>query len=156
MIRPLRHDDLHAASAVCMGAFLAAVAPSLSSTGVATFTGLASADAFRERMAADNLILVADTGGALGGLAELKEGRHVAMLFVDPARQGEGIGAALLTALLAQARTNVLTVSASLSSVAFYERHGFTCSGAVGESSGLVYQPMARMGVFTTEGHTQD
>jgi len=50
----------------------------------------------------------------------------------------------LLAAVMAQARSEVVTVNASLSSVAFYQRHGFACSGEVGESAGLIYQPMTR------------
>ena len=47
-------------------------------------------------------------------------------------------------ALIAQAHDDGVTVNASLPSVAFYQRHGFACSGEVGESAGLIYQPMVR------------
>ncbi len=45
-IRPARVDDLPAISAVCLAAFTAAVAPSLSATGIATFGNVAAPDAF--------------------------------------------------------------------------------------------------------------
>lgn len=144
VIRTLRDTDRDAASAVCMRAFLMAVAPSLGSAGVATFRTIASPDGFASRSAQDSLQWVYDDAGVIRGVAELKQRRHVAMLFVDPASQRQGVGDALLTALVAQVRTEVLTVSASLPSVGFYARHGFRCSGPVADVAGLVYQPMER------------
>lgn len=128
MIRTLLDADLDAASAVCMRAFLMAVAPSLAAHGVATFRVIAAPDGFAQRRDQDNLQLVYAASGQLQGVGELKQRRHVAMLFVDPACQRQGVGEALLAALVAQARTEVLTVSASLPSVDFYARHGFQCA----------------------------
>nr|WP_276469568.1 GNAT family N-acetyltransferase [Neptunomonas concharum] len=48
----------------------------------------------------------------------------------------------LITAALKHARTQTVTVKASLSSVPAYKKYGFKCSGDIGESAGLVYQPM--------------
>lgn len=68
----------------------------------------------------------------------------MAMLFVSPVWQRNGVGKRLVNAALEQARTNVVTVSASLSSVAAYERYGFALAGEVGELAGLIYQPMEK------------
>ncbi|MEE1924736.1 GNAT family N-acetyltransferase [Pseudomonas sp. 148P] len=144
LIRKMTHEDLPAASALCLEAFMLAVAPSLSAQGVETFGKVAATQAFAERMTGDNLILVCVADGILTGLVELKEGRHVAMLFVSPAWQRRGIGRRLVDAALKQARTDVVTVSASLSSVAAYEQYGFELAGEVAEFAGLVYQPMER------------
>ncbi|CAH0445252.1 GNAT family N-acetyltransferase [Ralstonia pseudosolanacearum] len=143
-IRKMTHDDLPSANALCLAAFMQAVAPSLSAQGVETFGKVAAPQAFAERMAGDNLMLVCVAEGALTGMIELKEGRHVAMLFVAPGWQRRGVGKRLLSAALEQARTNVVTVRASLASVAAYERYGFTLAGNVGEFAGLVYQPMEK------------
>lgn len=142
-IRPARPDDLAAISAICMAAFHEAVAPSLSAQGVATFTQVAAADAFAERLQGDNHILVAEQDGDIVGVIELKEGRHLAMLFVDPACQGQGIGHALLQAVLPQLRTPAMSVRASLNAVPTYQRYGFFIDGEVGEFNGLVYQPLS-------------
>lgn len=142
-IRPARPDDLAAISAICMAAFHEAVAPSLSAQGVATFTQVAAADAFAERLQGDNHILVAEQDGDIVGVIELKEGRHLAMLFVDPACQGQGIGHALLQAVLPQLRTPAMSVRASLNAVPTYQRYGFVIDGEVGEFNGLVYQPLS-------------
>lgn len=143
LIRPLLESDLDAISVVCVDSFMATVALELSAQGVATFLGVASAEAFGARMKEDNAILVAEEEGRAVGVIELKEGRHVAMFFVAPAHQRKGIGKALLAAVLPQMRGDVVTVRASLSSVPAYVGYGFECSGEVGEVAGLVYQPMA-------------
>ncbi|KWU49759.1 acetyltransferase [Pseudomonas palleroniana] len=140
----MTHDDLPGANALCLEAFMLAVAPSLSAQGVETFVKVAAQQAFAERMVGDNLMLVCVAEGRLTGLIELKEGRHVTMLFVTPGLQRRGVGRRLVNAALEQARTNVVTVRASLSSVAAYERYGFTLAGDVGEFAGLVYQPMEK------------
>ena len=143
-IRPARPDDLPAISAICMAAFDAAVAPSLSAQGVQTFMQVAATGAFAERLQGDNHILVAEQDGRLVGVVELKEGRHLAMLFVDPGCQGQGIGHALFEAVLPQVREPVLTVRASLNAVPTYLRYGFVVDGEAGEFNGLVYQQMVR------------
>ena len=111
---------------------------------MATFAKVAAAQAFAERMDGDNLMLVCVAQGAIAGVIELKEGRHVAMLFVAPGWQRRGVGMRLMAAALEQAREAVVTVSASLPSVAAYQRYGFVLAGDVGEYAGLVYQPMEK------------
>lgn len=141
-IRNLALVDLEAVSRLCMAAFSASVASSLPEQGIATFQQLITPESFAQRRQADNLMLVHDNNGQLQGMIELKEGRHVAMLFVDPACQRQGIGRALLLAALQQARVETVTVKASLTSVGAYQRYGFELAGEVGEAAGLVYQPM--------------
>lgn len=143
-IRKIERDDLEFVSAICLRAFSEAVAPGLSEQGVETFTNVAAADSFASRMHGDNLMLVFTDAAAIQGVIELKEGRHVAMLFIEPACQRRGIGRQLPSTALEYARSDVITVRASLSSVTAYERFGFICSGAVGEFAGLVYQPMEK------------
>lgn len=141
-VRRLRATDLEQASAVCMASFMEAVAPSLSPLGIETFTGIVSMNGFADRMSDDNDMFVFETAGRVVGVAELMGGQHVATLFVAPGWQGQGVGRALMTALLECARGEVVTVRASLSSVPAYQRYGFRVSGEVGEYLGLVYQPM--------------
>lgn len=121
-----------------------AVAPSLSAQGIETFTKVVAPQAFAERMRGDNLMLACVAQGALTGLIELKEGRHVAMLFIAPGWQRQGIGTRLMNAALEHARVDVVTVKASLSSVPAYQHYGFTLAGEVGEFAGLLYQPMEK------------
>lgn len=143
IIRPMQARDAGTVSTICMASFSQAVADTLTAEGVATFSKIAASNAFLDRMQGDNRMLVAELGGgSIAGVIELKEGRHIAMLFVCPSCQQQGIGRALLHAALDHARVDRVTVSASLSSVAAYMKYGFVSSGAIAESAGLIYQPM--------------
>ncbi|WP_205599115.1 GNAT family N-acetyltransferase [Halomonas faecis] len=142
IIRKMEEKDLEAVSATCMDSFLQSVADTLSDEGISTFSNIAARDAFLDRMMGDNMMLVAENEGKVEGVIELKEGRHVAMLFISPERQKSGIGRKLLSSALNHAKGETVTVTASLSSVPAYEKYGFECKGEVGESAGLAYQPM--------------
>jgi len=138
----MEEKDVKPVSAICMASFLRSVADTLSQEGISTFSNIAATNAFLDRMKGDNLMLVAENNGKIEGVIELKEGRHVAMLFISIERQKKGIGRKLLSSALNHAKVETVTVSASLSSVPAYEKYGFECKGKVGESAGLVYQPM--------------
>jgi putative acetyltransferase len=72
-----------------------------------------------------------DLSGEVVGFAALRD-HFVAALFVAPQRQGEGIGFQLVEKIKAKHREIELNVfQENKSSVAFYERQGFT---AIGES----------------------
>ena len=142
IVRKMDEKDVEAVSATCIASFLRSVADTLSEEGQATFSNIAASNAFLDRMKGDNLMLVAENDGKIEGVIELKEGRHVAMLFISPERQKKGIGRKLLSSALNHAKVETVTVSASLSSVPAYEKYGFECKGETGESAGLVYQPM--------------
>jgi len=141
-IREIQAKDVEAVSSVCLVSFSESIADSLSKEGSNTFSQIASTDAFRARIKEDNLILVAEENESIKGVVELKQGRHIAMLFVEPESQSKGIGRKLLLSALRHSRVNTVTVSASLPSVPAYEKYGFKCSGDIAESAGLVYQPM--------------
>lgn len=141
-IRRVEQKDLARISSICMKAFMCNVAPNLSNEGVVTFRGIASEDSFSNRIKDDNIILVAETNEKVQGVIELKEGRHVAMLFVDPDSQNQGIGRGLVSAVMAYTKVELITVSASLNSVPAYIKYGFSFVGEPTEESGLKYQPM--------------
>ena len=141
-IRELEKRDLVRVSALCMKAFMASVAPGLSNEGVETFKSIASVSSFSDRMKQDNKILVCEENGSVIGVIELKEGRHVAMLFVASDYQERGVGRALVSAIMPFTRAETITVSASLNSISAYLQYGFICVGDSDEKSGLKYQPM--------------
>lgn len=141
-VRPLLVDDLQSASQLCLDAFMQSIAPTLGAEGIQTFRAIARVDAFAARMQQDNCMLLAETAGRAAGLIELKQGRHIAMLFIAPEQQRRGVGRRLLAEAVKQARCEQLSVSASLPSVPAYLRYGFLRNGEVGESAGLIYQPM--------------
>lgn len=141
-VRKMRVEDVHAVSKMVVASFGASVADSLSDEGVSTFMGLSAADAFTKRMAEDNSMYVYVESEAIQGMVELKEGRHVAMLFVSPEMQGRGVGRALIYKAVSQRRVSSLTVKASLSSVPAYKKYGFEVTGAEAEEMGLRFIPM--------------
>jgi len=141
-VRDMTHDDASAVSALCLDAFSEAIAPSLSAQGVAHFADVVTPAAFGERLTGDNRMWVAVVDGAVRGMVELKQHRHVALLFVAPGWQRRGVGARLMEVALAHAEADEITVSASLPSVAVYQRYGFMIARDVSEHGGLVYQPM--------------
>jgi len=138
----MNEKDVEAVSAICIASFLRSIADTLSEEGKTTFSSIAASNAFLGRMKGDNLMLVAESDENIEGVIELKEGRHVAMLFIRPESQKSGIGRKLLASALKYAKVETVTVSASLSSVSAYEKYGFECRGEIDESAGLVYQPM--------------
>ena len=141
-IREIQDKDMEAVSAVCLRSFSKSIAPSLSEEGINTFSQIAASSAFCERAKADNLMYVAEENGSIKGVVELKVGRHIAMLFVDPELQRAGVGRQLLLSALRHSRFNTVTVSASLASIPAYKKYGFACKGEIAKSAGLVFQPM--------------
>ena len=142
LIRKVEPAELARLSSICIDAFMGSVASTLTEEGIDTFKKIASVDSFATRMEADNEMLACEVGGEVIGVVELKEGRHIAMLFVDPCRQKTGVGRSLISAVLPYTRRAVLTVNASLTSVPAYLSYGFKCTGEAGELAGLKYQPM--------------
>lgn len=142
IVRKMDVKDIEAVSAICCASFSHSIADTLSEEGKETFANIAANNAFLGRMKGDNLMLVSENDKKIEGIIELKEGRHIAMLFISPDRQKKGIGRNLLSSALKHAKVDTVTVSASLSSILAYEKYGFECKGEAKESAGLVYQPM--------------
>ncbi len=138
----MNQSDATEVSKIVVSAFQDSVASGLSEEGINAFSGLSSPEAFSKRLVEDNTMFVYEEQGQILGMVELKEGRHVAMLFVSPAHQKRGIGQKLIAAALACRRVQSVTVSASIPSVPAYQSYGFNVVGAEEEKQGLRYVPM--------------
>jgi putative acetyltransferase len=95
----------------------------------------------------ENLDLVAVDGGAvvahaLGAVGDLEGTAAVAVapLCVAPSRQGEGIGSALMTELVARAQASGWPMVLLLGDPRFYGRFGFEPAGPLG----IYYRPVGR------------
>ncbi len=141
-VRPVLRRDLRAIRRVCWRSFQSSVAKDLSAEGAKTFAGVITPKAFKERMRKGHLMFVALAGRCPVGFIELKEHRHIAVFFIAPEFQRQGVGRKLLEAVFVHLQGEVVTVNASLTSVPAYQRFGFELNGDVDESGGLVYQPM--------------
>jgi GNAT superfamily N-acetyltransferase len=84
--------------------------------------------------------------GKLAGVVAVRDPRHLFHLFIAAAIQYQGIGTALaLRAIelsLAESRSEIFTVNASLPSVPFYVRLGFKPQGPRVEDKGVAFAPM--------------
>ncbi len=72
--------------------------------------------------------VVAESGGILVGFADLAPDGHLDRLYVHADRQREGIGRALLAAVVAEAERRggaELHVEASITALPFFRAHGF-------------------------------
>ena len=138
----MQKDDAEEVSKVVVSSFLYSVADHLPDEGIATFMDISSPESFRKRLNEDNLMFISESVDGIKGIVELKEGRHVAMMFVLPEMQCMGIGRELIEEALKYSRTDTVTVNASLTSVIAYEKYGFEIVGPEEVKQGLRYRPM--------------
>jgi len=143
-VRRMQAGEVEKVSRIAVSAFVYSVADGLSKQGISTFMKLSSPDAIAGRAKGDNLVLVYEGQRGLEGMLELKEGRHIALLFVAPHKQRSGIGRRLMQAAVGHCRTDSVTVSASLPSVGAYRKYGLEITGPEAEEYGLRYRPMRR------------
>jgi GNAT superfamily N-acetyltransferase len=145
-IRPMQPEKIRAVSDLVFRSFKSNVAPYYSGEGVETFFDYADPGALAERFQKDHFVLVALEGPALVGMIEIRNNRHISLLFVEPLQQQKGIGKGLLARAIFLARQNdpelkELTVNSSPNSVEAYKRFGFTPSASFQEKTGFSFCP---------------
>lgn len=92
-------------------------------------------------------VLARDAGAAAVGTARLTPDRRVGRMAVLPDWRGRGVGAALLEALVAYARTQgwpELVLHAQLHALPFYARAGFVPAGTAFAEAGIGHRLMCR------------
>ncbi len=146
-IRPIQVDDIPEISALVLRAFWLDMAPLLHPLGIATLQTFFSPEAMRQRLSQDHFILVAELEQRLVGMVDVRQGKHITSLFVDPPYQRQGIGRALLQAALncmCQAKPDLkeVTVNASPNAIQAYVNYGFQAVGDLQERSGVLFIPM--------------
>jgi GNAT superfamily N-acetyltransferase len=150
--RPMRSDEVDRVAAFVQRVYATFVAPDESSEGRATFARYSAAEALAAR-AGDHLVWLAAAGDAVVGALEVRRGTHVALLFVDGAHQGRGVGRGLLTAAFGPPEAwPALTVNSTPNAVGVYERLGFAASEPLQEQNGLRFVPMRRAAVERGDG----
>ena len=143
-LREATTEDFGPAAELARRAFDMAVAPHYSSEGVATFHAYASEAALRTRDADGHLTVVAVVAGDIVGMAQVKAGTHLAMLFVLPEAQRRGIGRRLVEFLLTMSGPGELTVNASPNAEPAYLRFGFRRMSEEQVKDGIRFIPMQR------------
>jgi GNAT superfamily N-acetyltransferase len=143
----MRPEECEAVASLVARTFHHDVAPGYPARGITEFLAYANAQGLHTRMAQAHTAWVAVAGEALVGMVEMREHRHVSLLFVDPAWQRRGVARALLSRVLQEARAARpllagVTVNAAPNAVGAYERLGFRPTGPLEERSGVVSRPM--------------
>lgn len=124
------------------------IAPDFPDEGIEEFFGYSNPRALVKRSDGNHFVLVAEAEGSITGMIEIREMRHVSMLFVDKAFHRRGIGKELLTAALDKIKSDrnapkKVTVHSSRFAVPFYESLGFVRTGEEKIIHGVIHIPMA-------------
>lgn len=147
--RDLGPNDLDAVAAVIERSFRACIADTFSVEGVAHFLDFVSPERMRQRLAEqEHFALVAESNQGLVGIIEIRERRHVLLLFVDPALHGRGIARALFDRALARmmwdrSGLEEITVNSSQFAEAVYVALGFHQTAEERIERGIRFIPMA-------------
>jgi ribosomal protein S18 acetylase RimI-like enzyme len=148
-IRLMHPDEVLAVVGLVARSFRQSVAPLYSPLGTAEFLAYASAESMLKRLEGDHLVLLAHQDGRVVGMIEVRHHDHISMLFVEPARQRQGIGRALLeqaVQAIRAARPDLaeVTVNSSPNSIEAYTRFGFLPTAALQEKNGIQFVPMVK------------
>jgi predicted GNAT family N-acyltransferase len=123
------------------------VAPLYTEEGIREFLSYASPLALQDRQGRNHLALVATRNESVVGFLELRDYRHISLLFVDVMHLQRGIGRLLVDEALQlikaqQPETREVTVNASPNAVAAYQRFGFRATGDLQVKNGIGFVPM--------------
>ena len=137
-------EDLTAASRLVRQVFDAQVAPLYEAEGCALFYRFIEPAVWAERDRVAPRTWLAFAGRKLVGVAHVRSGRQLSLLFVEVGRQRQGVAKGLLGQVVSALGAGPLDVHASPNAVVAYERLGFVRLGAEVAESGLRYIPMRR------------
>lgn len=128
--RMMYYEELNGVSSMIMQIFDEHIAPLVSYKGRLSFGQYILAAAMEKRLNREHFVIVAVAEEQIVGMIEMREYKHIALLFVETAYQGQGIAKQLIAEALASClqhnRTlEEITVNASINACAFYEKQGF-------------------------------
>lgn len=95
----------------------------------------------------DNVMLVADAGGAVIAVGGLRIPGHIMLNYVAPTARFSGVSNAMIAALEDEARalgTASVTLESSLTAAPFYRARGYRDAGEPGVKHGLPNFPMSK------------
>jgi len=120
-----------------------------SGVGAEEFLASVSVQAEREYLtSARYRYLLAYSGSQLAGFITIRDGSHLFHLFVDRARQRQGLARLLweraLRELCVPGSEAAFTVNSSLSAVPVYQAFGFAPAGPIQSAHGISFLPMRR------------
>ena len=124
------------------------VAPDFPEEGIEEFFNYANPRSLIKRSEGNHFVVVAETESVIAGMIEMREMRHVSMLFVDKAFHRRGIGKELLRVALDKMNSDgrpprKVTVHSSRFAVPFYQSLGFVRTEEEKIIHGVIHIPMA-------------
>lgn len=146
-IRAYRPGDEVAVARVAADCFDRFIRPHYSGQGVRSFAAYIYPGAIAKRQSIDCRMFIADLDGTVAGLIEMRDNRHISMLFVDPEFHGCGIATRLferafrIAAKLDPGLTEV-TVFSAPGATEVYRHWGFVETGPETEHDGIRFLPM--------------
>ncbi|MDA8163458.1 MAG: GNAT family N-acetyltransferase [Desulfobacteraceae bacterium] len=145
--RLMADADCNRAASLVARVFHECIAPLYDAEGVASFESYIRPAEFGKRLRRAHFALLAERGGDLVGLIEVKEHRRITLLFVAVEHQRQGIGRELVrlaarSCSVRRPELPVLAVSASPNAVGAYEKMGFASAGPELRIEGIRFVPM--------------
>lgn len=137
-IAPIEQQDLALALALVERVFLQFEAPDYAPEGIATFRAF-----LHDPEAVAALTFYGATvEEQLVGILATRGSSHIALFFVEPCFQRQGIGRALFLAAKKVCNTDVMTVNSSPYAVEIYRRLGFLPISGEQMKDGIRFTPM--------------
>lgn len=124
------------------------IAPDFPDEGIEEFFRYSNPRALIKRSEGNHFVLIAEIEGSIAGMIEIREMKHVSMLFVDKAFHRRGIGKEMLRAALDRIKAGSrpprkVTVHSSRFAVPFYNSLGFVRTEEEKIIHGVIHIPMA-------------
>jgi GNAT superfamily N-acetyltransferase len=146
LFEPLRRGREQEAAEMIGRTFATFVADQYPPEGVREFMRYADSGALIQRAERpDYLTLIAVADDRVIGVVELREGRHISLMFVDEMHQRKGLGRMLLHRVISEGRNPAvteITVNSSPNAAAAYCRMGFRAAGPQRQENGISYISM--------------
>ncbi|MBR6307155.1 MAG: GNAT family N-acetyltransferase [Lachnospiraceae bacterium] len=142
-------EDWEDAMELAWRTFLKFEAPGYSKEGTDHFLEFISGqELYKMFLCGEYKVVVARDGERIVGVASLRAGNHISLLFVDERYHKHGIATRLVAALQREFVTGEcvqMTVNAAPYAVGFYEKLGFIKTDDFKTADGITYLPMRCM-----------
>lgn len=129
-INPLSSNEIDSVIQLIKESFDTQVSPWYTPEGVQEFYKYIDLNAFKGRQFKDHEVYAAYMNDSLVGVIEIRNNKHISMLFINNDFRGQGIGTTLIKYIVNILRVQdirTITVNSSPNSVDFYRNMGFNC-----------------------------